>query len=464
MARNQYSQIVSNPGWFLLQKPSLSCWLDRRLYRNDGQSIIESKEIILLGDFNIDLTKANPRWKNIFDSYNVCQMVKSPTRVMQNSKTLIDHIYVSVSRNVVETCVPISNISDHYPVCLTWIKKGAKIPKIGRKTIKYRCFSNFNEQLFLNDLSVSPLAMVYNITEPTEALDFWLDTFNTVYDKHAPYKQKRVRSVPKPKWFTKELQEAIYLRDFLKKHGQHEESNRLRNAINSQKRAAKKKYIQDLISDKNNSKSTWSAIQQLTNKASFPKQQVNSSISVEQLNGHFSTVAEKIITKNSTSNNTLDKLQEFCQSRNIQSKLVIPLLTVTDVYNTLKHLKQSGTRDLDGLDTKILKLAAPLIADTLTYIYNLCIMKNTFPCAFKKAKVIYVYKSGNSADPSNYRPVSIVSVLSKPLEKHINKHLLLHLNSYNLLHTSQSGFRKKHSCQTALTSLVKQWLTNINNN
>ena len=75
-----------------------------------------------------------------------------------------------------------------------------------------------------------------------------------------------------------------------------------------------------------------------------------------------------------------------------------------------------------------------------------------------------MYKSGNSADPSNYRPVFIISVLSKPLENHINKHLLLHLNSYNLLHPSQSGFRKKHSCQTALTSLVEQWLTNINNN
>ena len=111
-------------------------------------------------------------------------------------------------------------------------------------------------------------------------------------------------------------------------------------------------------------------------------------------------------------------------------------MTVTDVYNTLKHLKQSGTRDLDGLDTKILKLAAPLIADTLTYVYNLCIIKNTFLFAFFKAKVIPVYKSGNSADPSNYRPISIVSVLSKPPEKHINKHLLVHLNSYNLLHPS----------------------------
>ena len=112
----------------------------------------------------------------------------------QNSKTLVDHIYVSENRNVIETCVPNSNISNHYPVCLTWIKKGAKIHKIGHKTIKYRYFPHFNEQLFLNDLSLSPLAIVYNITEPTEALDFWLDTCNTIYDKHAPYKQKRARS------------------------------------------------------------------------------------------------------------------------------------------------------------------------------------------------------------------------------------------------------------------------------
>ena len=166
----------------------------------------------------------------------------------------------------------------------------------------------------------------------------------------------------------------------------------------------------------------------------------------------FSTVAGKILTKNFTGNNTLDKLQLFYQSHNIQDKIEIPLLTVTDVFYALKHLKQSGTRDLDGLDTKILKLAAPLITDTLTYVYNLCIMKNTFTSALKKAKVIPIYKSGNSTNPSNYRPISILSVLSKPLEKHINKHLLLHLNRYNLLHPNQSGFRKKHPCQTALKS------------
>ena len=73
---------------------------------------------------------------------------------------------------------------------------------------------------------------------------------------------------------------------------------KVRNVINSQKCSAKKKKkkkkkknIQDLLSDKNNSKSTWSAIHQRTNKASLSKPQVNFNISVDQLNDHFSTVA-----------------------------------------------------------------------------------------------------------------------------------------------------------------------------
>ena len=136
-------------------------------------------------------------------------------------------------------------------------------------------------------------------------------------------------------------------------------------------------------------------------------------------------------------------------------------MTVTDIYNALKHLKQSGTRSQDGLDTNILQLAEPVITNTLTYVFNLCIMKSTFPNAFRIAKVIPLYKSGDSSNPSNYRPISIVSVLTKPLEKHINRHLFLHLD--NLLHPNQSGFRKKHFCQTALIGLVEQWLTNINN-
>ena len=70
---------------------------------------------------------------------------------------------------------------------------------------------------------------------------------------------------------------------------------------------------------------------------------------------------------------------------------------------------------------------------------------------------------GAKSDPANYRHISILPVASKLIEKHVTKHLLGHLNKYDLLHKSQSGFRKHHSCNTALIKHVDSWLKSIDN-
>ena len=137
-------------------------------------------------------------------------------------------------------------------------------------------------------------------------------------------------------------------------------------------------------------------------------------------------------------------LREFCTSKSIMSELTFPPVTVVDVSHTLIHLKLTDTRDLEGLDSKILKLSAPVIVDTLTYISNLCIHKSCFPRVLKIDKVIPIHKHGARTDTSNYRPISVLSLLSKPLEKHIHKHILKHLNDNRLLHPNQSGFRENN--------------------
>ena len=100
----------------------------------------------------------------------------------------------------------------------------------------------------------------------------------------------------------------------------------------------------------------------------------------------------------------------------------------------------------------MLKLAVPYAVESLTYIYNLCIQQNVFPSALKAAKVIPLPKTKDLADPDTFSPISLLSIVSKPLENHIHKHLILFIEDHNLF-PFQSGFHRHHSCHTALIRL-----------
>lgn len=80
-------------------------------------------------------------------------------------------------------------------------------------------------------------------------------------------------------------------------------------------------------------------------------------------------------------------LEQYCTEKISHEANALPFMTVREVYKSLCHLKQSNTKGTDGLDGKILRLSAPFIAETLTYIYNLCIDKNTFPRYLRKQKL-----------------------------------------------------------------------------
>ena len=70
----------------------------------------------------------------------------------------------------------------------------------------------------------------------------------------------------------------------------------------------------------------------------------------------------------------------------------------------------------------------------------------------------YLPKVKNPLNVDDFRPISVLSILSEPLEKHVHKHLISYLDIHHILHPLQSGFRPKHSCHTALTRLIDSWL------
>ena len=104
---------------FLYRNPSEPAnWTDKFVSIIDVVWL-EPKEIILMGDFNIYLSKANKPWTDVFSLFNLSQTFSSPTRVTPSSKTLTDHIYSTDIAHILETRVPVIGVSDHYPICCT---------------------------------------------------------------------------------------------------------------------------------------------------------------------------------------------------------------------------------------------------------------------------------------------------------------------------------------------------------
>ena len=116
---------------------------------------------------------------------------------------------------------------------------------------------------------------------------------------------------------------------------------------------------------------------------------------------------------------------------------------------------------LDEISSQLLKLASPYIAGSLTYIFNLCIEQNVFPSEFQKEKVIPFAKTRDHKNLKDYRPISLLSVLSKLLERHVHKLLVTYLETRDLFHPLQSGFCRKHSYNTAFARLTDSWLSAI---
>ena len=182
-----------------------------------------------------------------------------------------------------------------------------------------------------------------------------------------------------------------------------------------------------------------------------------------KLNDFFASICDQFNVDGDPANtHDLTYLAEYVNSRvpsHIHFK--VPFIKTQQVSEFLHALDPSKATGIDGLGPRILRMAADVLAPSITALINKSIETATFPSHLKVAKIFPIYKSGTKADPTNYRPISILPTFSKIFEKHINKHLIVFLNKYNLIYENQSGFRPKHSCQTALIKLIDQWMACI---
>ena len=131
------------------------------------------------------------------------------------------------------------------------------------------------------------------------------------------------------------------------------------------------------------------------------------------------------------------------------------------VNTELSRLNPNKSYGMDGIQAKFVRDAASEIKVAITHIINLSIDTNVIPNELKYARVNPLHKKGNRNLVENYRPISILSVVSKVLEKAIYIQFEKYLKDNNLLYCYQSGFRKKHSTDTCLIDLMDYLHKNI---
>ena len=132
-----------------------------------------------------------------------------------------------------------------------------------------------------------------------------------------------------------------------------------------------------------------------------------------------------------------------------------------NVALTLKNLKVTKSTGLVTIPAKILKIASSIIAQYLTFTFNLSLSSGIFIDDWKNARVCPIYKGNDRRDMGNYRPISILPIISKVFEKEVFQQLYHHLKISSILANFQSGFRPFRSTVSALIQMCDDWSDNM---
>ena len=129
-------------------------------------------------------------------------------------------------------------------------------------------------------------------------------------------------------------------------------------------------------------------------------------------------------------------------------------VTKGEVLKIISSLKRSKSSGLDKIPPGTVKDAKHVIAQPLLHILNLSLSTSTVPASWKVARCVPVFKGGDAKELDNYRPISVLPIFSKILERVVHHQLYEYLESNKLLSPYQFGFRKNHSTSSAVVHLT----------
>ena len=456
---------------------------------NDISDIINSlqnyKDIIISGDFNLDLLKFKEN-KHINDflesmiSSGYLPKITVPTRLNARNGTLIDNFFAKLTTQSLSTkCgVLTCQISDHLPYflaldCLQLPQHHKYIRVVSSDIDAYQHFQNeLNENIQLQNLTKSTMG------NPNIDYEQFNEIMQTLINKYFPTKLVRYNKYKHKKspWVTAGILKSIRYKDNLyiklksTPHNSHLYEQRLTNfktyckILKKMINTAKKLHYEKTFNKfKFDMKKTWSTINDILNNKR--KRNVVSTkfdidgllvtdenIIADKFNTYFTDVGKKLAQNINTPNGiTFEKYLNSPEHCNTFSFTTVVKQEVIDVINSLKP---KTSCNLDRISSKLLKVIKNEIAEPLSAIFNKSVSQGVFPDLLKKAKIIPIYKDKEETLFSNYRPISILSSVSKVFERLMYNQLFRYFCNLKMFYKSQYGFRKHHSTEYAVLELI----------
>ena len=137
----------------------------------------------------------------------------------------------------------------------------------------------------------------------------------------------------------------------------------------------------------------------------------------------------------------------------------VSMARVSEILSNLNFRKPAGP---DEIPPKLLKIAAPVIAGPMTKLFNYCIDVGEWPCQWKLSNVTPVHKKDDETSKTTYRPISVLSVIPKPVFEKLQFDQLYSVFT-PVFSDNMSGFLRGHSCCSALLKLTDDWRQALDN-
>lgn len=440
--------------------------------------------VILLGDFNARCTQWLPsapsntagiELYNILESFSLHQLVDVITRpqggqgLPSTAGSILD-LVITNNPDLFTTPTVLSPLgnSDHLTVHFSL---PLRTSNASGPTRRLWSLNNGNIHAFLRDLSDQPWPVRGSNDTLDKQWNDWLTLFLSSARRHIP--SKVIRKVQrKPPWLSDYLLAECKLKKQLfnlckscPTEKNRERFRCQRNKVTALLRRAKKCFSTNLEKElhSKNSKSFWNFIRSCRGRSPPPIP------SLETPEGTLATTdAEKadilnsFFIKQSDLPNRSDATESaLSYSTASPAKLTSITVLPEDVLNILLQLNVKKAPGPDGIPNSLLKVSAPAISVSLAALFNNSLSSGQLPSAWKSGIVKPIHKRGSRNLPDHYRPITLLSNVSKVLEKIVNRHLYDHLISNKLLSSFQSGFRKGDSPSYQLFRLTHDLMSAI---